>query len=282
MTFRRALIRALDRPGGRSILSAVVSRMARQHAPGVRAYFHRGMWVHREGDVILVDSPSLDYHPSSFPAWKNEIKRLAADTVDHWFHVYTPQPGDLVVDIGAGKGEDTLVFSRGVGPNGKVIAIEAHPITFRCLRLFCEWNGLDNVDAMHLAITDRPGPVEIETTGEWQANRIGESYKTGSAQVSGLTLDEVVRRANLTRIDFLKMNIEGAEMMAIRGIEQSLQITRALCISCHDFRANKGEGEFFRTKAFVQDAVRRAGFRIVSRDADPRPYVADQVNAVRA
>jgi hypothetical protein len=54
-----------------------------------------------------------------------------------------------------------------------------------------------------------------------------------------------------------------------------------LCIACHDFRANWGEDEFFRTKAVITEAVRHAGFRIVSRDADPRPYVADQVNAVR-
>jgi hypothetical protein len=67
----------------------------------------------------------------------------------------------------------------------------------------------------------------------------------------------------------------------MKGMEPSLRIVRALSISCHDFRANKGHGEFFRTKAMVQDAVERAGFRIVSRDRDPRAYVSDQVNAVR-
>jgi hypothetical protein len=58
-------------------------------------------------------------------------------------------------------------------------------------------------------------------------------------------------------------------------------MTRALCISCHDFLAAKNGPQSLRTKAQVQDAVQRAGFTIVSRDADPRPYIADQVNAVR-
>ncbi len=269
MTLRRALIRAFDRPGGRAILSAVVTRMARRRAPGVRAYFHRGMWVHREGDVIFVDSPQLDYHPSIFCAWANELDRSLEEAADHWMHVYKPAAGDTVIDIGAGKGEDTIAFSIAVGPAGRVIAIEAHPATFRCLRLFCEWNRLGNVSAIHCAITGRSGPVTMESASDWQSNRIASNGVT----VPGLTLDEVVQRENLTRIDLLKMNIEGGEAEAMRGMDRTLGITRALCVSCHDFRD-------FRTKAIVQDAVERAGFRMVPRDGDPRPYVADQINAV--
>jgi FkbM family methyltransferase len=229
------------------------------------------MWVHREGDVIFVDSRRLDYHPSIFYAWANELDRSLEEAADHWMHVYKPVAGDVVIDIGAGKGEDTIAFSRAVGPVGRVIAIEAHPDTFRCLRFFCEWNRLDNVTAIHCAITGRSGPVTIESTGDWQSNRIASSGVTAR----GFTLDEIVQRENLTRIHLLKMNIEGAEAQAIQGMDRSLSITRALCISCHDFRG-------FRTKAIVQEAVERAGFRIVPRDRDPRPYVADQVNAVHS
>jgi hypothetical protein len=76
------------------------------------------------------------------------------------------------------------------------------------------------------------------------------------------------------------MNIEGAEALAIEGMTQSFPIIRALCISCHDFRANRGDGEFFRTKAFVERRLQAAGFRILPRQ-DPRDYIADQVNAIR-
>ena len=279
MTLRRSLIRTFDRPGGRGLLAAAVTLRAQRCAPGVRAYFQRGMWVHRERGAIFVDSPALDYHPSAFRLWANELERSLKVAADRWFHVYKPCPGDLIVDIGAGKGEETIAFSRAVGPAGRVIAIEAHPITFRCLRLFCELNCLDNVTPMNLAITSRSGPVAIDSTEEWQANRVVESSRN-STQVSGLTLDEVVKQARLTRGDFLKVNIEGGEIKAIEGMDRSLQMTRALCIACHDFRANRGDGEFFRTKAFIQETVERAGFHMVSRDRDPRLYVADQVNAL--
>jgi FkbM family methyltransferase len=282
MTLRRALIRALDRPGGRALLALAVNRLVRRAAPDVEVSFHRGMWVHREHGATFVDSPTLDYHPGDFCHWSHELSRLLAEAADHWLHFYHPQPGDIILDIGAGKGEDTIAFSRAVGPTGKVIAIEAHPDTFRCLRLFCEWNHLANVQPMHLAVTAGSGHVAIETGCAWQANRITGGPAKCTACVPGFPLDKLIAHANLTRIDFLKMNIEGAEADAIRGMQQTLRITRALCISCHDFRANQGHGEFFRTKAVVEQAVAQAGFRILPRDHDPRPYIADQVNAIRA
>jgi len=280
MTFRRALIRALDRPGGRGILAMAVNRLVRRSAPGVRVYFRSGMWMHQEGAVIFVDGPAMDYHPSTFRAWAHEFDRCIAEASDHWLHVYKPRAGDVIVDVGAGKGEDTIAFSRAVGPAGRVIAIEAHPVTFQCLRLFCEQNRLGNVTAINCAITDRAGPVSIESAGDWQSNRIGAAGAQGRVPAPGISLDELMERENLKRVDFLKMNIEGAEALAIRGMDRTLSITGSLCISCHDFRAGKGHGESFRTKAAIRHAVQQAGFTIVPRDRDPRPYVADQVNAV--
>jgi FkbM family methyltransferase len=281
MTLRRRFICLLDRPGGRALLGVAVTRLAQRSAPGVRVCFKNGMWVHRENGFVFVDGPILDYHPSVFPVWTNELKRREADAADYWYYVYRPRPGDLIIDAGAGKGEDTIAFSRAVGPTGRVIAIEAHPNTFHCLRLFCELNHLRNVSPMHLALADQAGPVAIESGQAWQANRICPVGTNSGIRVPGLTLDELVERENLKHIDFLKMNIEGAESMAIRGMLKTFQITGTLCISCHDFRANQGEGEFFRTKARVQEALGCTGFRTISRAADPRPYMADQVHAVR-
>jgi len=281
MGYRRALIRLLDRPGARGVLTAIINLQARRCAPGVRVYYQRGMWMHQENGVTYVDSPTMDYHPAIFPTWADELNRAIANVTDSWFHVYQPRPGDLIVDAGAGKGEDTIVFSRAVGPAGKVLSIEAHPITFRCLGLFCELNHLQNVAPTNFALVDSARPVVIESLEGWHANRIVDAATKGAMQVAGLSLDALVERENVQHIDFLKMNIEGAETMAIRGMDRTLRITRALCIACHDFRADAGEGEFFRTMQLIQDCVKRAGFRTISRQADARPDIACQVNGVR-
>jgi FkbM family methyltransferase len=281
MGYRRTLVRALDRPGCRGVLSVMINALARSYARNVRVYYRNGMWMHEEHDVIFVDSPKMQYHPAIFPPWANELENLNANVADLWFHAYKPHAGDVIVDAGAGKGEDAIGFSRAVGTSGRVLAIEAHPVTFRCLQMFCELNGLSNVTVVNVALIDGERQVAIENLEGWQANCIVDGETKGAIPVPGLTLDKVVERENVKRIDFLKMNIEGAEAMAIRGMEQTLRITLALCISCHDFCASEGKGEFFRTKKMIQGYIEKAGFRIVSRERDTRPAIACQVNAIR-
>jgi FkbM family methyltransferase len=238
------------------------------------------MWMHSSGRTVFIDSPDLAYHPSTFRTWINESERRRCDAEDHWFYAYRPREGDLIVEVGAGKGEDTVTFSQYAGASGRVIAVEAHPITYRCLRMFCELNRLQNVTSLNYAVAGKPGPVTIGSMEGWQANRIGDPG-TNALAVEGITLDEIVASERLERIDFLKMNIEGAEAAAIKGMSKTLKITRAVCIACHDFRALAGDGDDFRTKRLIQESIKAAGFEIISRDSDPRPYISDQVNAIR-
>jgi hypothetical protein len=79
MGYRRALIRLLDRPGARGVLTAIINLQARRSAPGVRVYNQRGMWMHQESGVIYIDSPTMDYHPAIFPTWENELNRAIAN-----------------------------------------------------------------------------------------------------------------------------------------------------------------------------------------------------------
>ena len=83
-------------------------------------------------------------HPYIYPS-PIELQALLDASADHWFHVYRPKAGDVVVEMGAGKGWDTLAFSRAVGPTDCVISIEAHPGTFEYLDRLCRINNLENV-----------------------------------------------------------------------------------------------------------------------------------------
>ena len=255
--------------------------VARRSGTDVRIFFRRGMWMHQSGAHVFVDSPTFDYCPWIFSRRSGEWSRCYRDAQDFWFYAEPPRLGDVILDIGAGKGEDTVAFAKSVGPTGRVFAIEAHPITFRCLELFCEINKLTNVTPLNYAIADCCGTVDIDMGADWQQTSIVAPGQQGSAKVPSLTLDELLVQQKIQHIGLLKMNIEGAEALAIGGMRRAFETTRALCISCHDFRANQGHGDSFRTKAQVEKVVTKAGFRIISRDSDPRDFVADQVNAVR-
>jgi FkbM family methyltransferase len=188
---------------------------------------------------------------------------------------YTPRAGDTVIDVGAGVGEEALTFSRAVGKRGRVICIEAHPRTYHCLEKLIQYNRLENVLAIHLAVA-APScrAVTIEDSDEYLSNRSG----TGEGiSVPAGTIDDIYRELGLGTVHYLKMNIEGAERFAIQGMARTLERTEVLCVSCHDFLA-PGKDDGLRTKESVRGFLRQSGFRIVSRENAGLPcYVRDQV-----
>jgi hypothetical protein len=115
----------------------------------------------------------------------------------------------------------------------------------------------------------------------WESNyvRKGAASPTSHA-VDGKRFDDLAALQGIDRIDFLKMNIEGAERQALPGCREALGRARFVCIAAHDFRAARGEGEHFRTLDFVRDFLTEAGFEIVMRD-DPRYYVPYHVHGWR-
>jgi FkbM family methyltransferase len=212
---------------------------------------------------------------------------LEKATRDIFCFRYTPKEGDTVVDIGAGYGEETLTFSRLVGSTGRVISVEAHPATYRRLVLNCKHNQLNNVTPLHFAVTDSDGVATIdEGTSELGSltARIGQSAGT---EVPSVTVDKLIVDYGLERIDLLKMNIEGAEQLAIRGMSQSSVRVRNAVISCHDFLVHPGspcgDRAWFATYDVVADFMRDDGFILAGRRAtDKRPWVQYYIYAERS
>jgi FkbM family methyltransferase len=283
LSYKKALIRLLDRPGGRLLLGKIATHFLRREANGdFEVTYLDGLWTRRVGHDYFPDSLRFDYTYPDFNAWIGQANAYISQTADFWFTYYRPQDGDVIIDVGAGRGEDTLTFSRSVGERGRVIAIEAHPLSFAILKNFCRLNGLNNVTALHLALMDRPGTVEIlESPSAWVENAVVRGDGSSGIKVSAGTLDDVCREQGLNDIAFLKINIEGAERFALLGMLSVLPRVRHICVACHDFRWESGHGEQFRTRAFVQQFLVEHGFEIISRWDDSRRYVRDHVYGSR-
>jgi FkbM family methyltransferase len=206
-------------------------------------------------------------------------EQCAEVTRDVFLHRYSIRPGDVVLDIGAGFGTEALPFSTMVGDSGKVIAVEAHPATFGKLERVCRLNNLRNVEAIHAAVMDSNEPVTISDLEEesYIENKIGGE----GIEVPAVTIPDLVDKLGLDRIDFLKMNIEGAEVPALRGARDVLPIVRHAAIGCHDFMADQTGDESYRTSDLVRAMLVEAGFTITSRRDDPRPWAADYLFASR-
>jgi FkbM family methyltransferase len=173
-----------------------------------------------------------------------------------------PGRGDTLIDIGAGVGEETIIFSSLVGSEGKVFAIEAHPKTFQALTYLKETNGLKNVICSNVALSDKAGIVQIEDSENSLGNSILQVSANKHFQILAETFDDFVKRNKLERIDFVKMNVEGAEQLIVKGMVESMSIIKHLAISCHDFRYHNGESEFFKTKKIIIQFLEENGFNI--------------------
>jgi FkbM family methyltransferase len=135
----------------------------------------------------------------------------------------------VVVDIGANIGYYTLLAAKLIGSVGKVIAFEPSSDNCALLQQSLQVNGLTNVVLMPYAVADLDGTVSY---GMDDSNgRIAVDLRTDLTPVPAVTLDRVL--AGEPRIDFIKMDIEGAEGRALRGMQQLLRTHRP--IVCTEF-----------------------------------------------
>jgi len=252
---------------GREILGFVASIYSIFKFRKFCLIFYNKAWIHQHRHGTVVDS-IINFQASS---------DLESSSSESWFHVYKPKFGDIIIDVGAGIGTDTLLFSKMVGPSGKVIAVEAHPKTFISLSQMCKYNKLSNVVLCNCAITDKKMDVFIDDSNTHHISNtiLGQSK---GFKVDGLTLDDLLNKCNIGHIDFLKMNIEGAEKLAIKGMQKTVKKTRCLAIACHDFISKREGLHTMKTKDTIVSFLRKNGFEVILREKDRRDWVRDHVH----
>ena len=172
-----------------------------------------------------------------------------------FFKNYLPKDNDVVVDLGVGYGDEALYIGD-KSPNVTYIGVEAQPVIFECLANTFRPLG-DKYIASPYVITDAEF---VKFVSHFSYAAVGETPE-GYIDVPTIKWRDFLSRYKIDRIDLFKMNIEGAEKEILQGIEDFSFIKRFI-ISCHDFRANNGDGEHFRTKEVVTSILESNGYVI--------------------
>jgi FkbM family methyltransferase len=134
------------------------------------------------------------------------------------------QPGDVVIDAGAHVGESTrnaLLLGA-----SKVIAIEPEPANLRALRRNLAAQLADGrIVIVEKGVYDHEGVLEFETHKSWDGQFVDEHGAHGGAieRLPVTTIDALVAQLKLTRLDFIKMDIEGSEPYALKGAAETLR-----------------------------------------------------------
>jgi len=131
-------------------------------------------------------------------------------------------PGMVVVDGGASCGIYTVVAARLIGASGRVLSFEPGAESFSVLKKNIQLNRLANVQAHCAALSDRDGTAQLYHHEHGPNSfSLGHPERTAirSEQVATLSLDEVFRKEDASRLGFIKLDVEGAEELVLRGAE---------------------------------------------------------------
>jgi FkbM family methyltransferase len=135
--------------------------------------------------------------------------------------------GDVFVDLGSNIGLYSLVASRVVGAQGKVYAFEPGRESFAALSHHIELNQAKNITAEKMAVADSEGLMTLHID-EMDHNKGGASaYPAQYSQretVTTTSLDAYFARKGITSVALVKMDIEGGEYLALKGMSGILKI----------------------------------------------------------
>src|SRR5215204_4973831 len=160
------------------------------------------------------------------------------DIIEH----FTPKEGDIVVDIGAHMGRYTIISSKRVGANGKVVAIEADPSNFEMLNRNIKLNQLTNVIPLNYAAYSKETKIKLYLPEVESGYTIYNTIMSNRArtedkfvEVSANTLDYLLQLNEITDVNWVKIDVEGAEFEVLKGASNVLSKSKdiALLIEVH-------------------------------------------------
>jgi FkbM family methyltransferase len=159
------------------------------------------------------------------------------------------KPGMVFVDVGANDGYFTLFAARRVGPSGRVVAAEPSSRERAHLQRNLGRNGLDNVTVVPAAIGATSGLADLHLAHGVHAghNTLGsfvhdDVVRASLERVPIEPLDSVIARLGLGRVDFVKIDVEGAEARVIAGAMTVLTSMRPLLLLEVNDKALRDQG----------------------------------------
>jgi len=166
------------------------------------APFNNDEWAQLEQQAAVM----TPYMPDDYPLDRIDVWILEAYSLKGECEAL---PGDIVLDCGAYTGNTSLYFSQKVGASGHVYGFEAARSTFG--KYGRNMRSLENVTPIHAAVGNTMGTLRFF------GDDAGAYISENGEEVPAITLDEFCLSRNLPKVNFIKMDVEGAEHIALEG-----------------------------------------------------------------
>ena len=192
-----------------------------------------------------------DKSKSKFLEYKYDLTNIGYDELKLWNNTYgiyftfvmeqyaydnkcNVEKGDVVLDVGGCYGDTALYFASKVGPEGMVYAFEFVPSNIKVMKENFKLNPdlMNRIKIINQPATNISNNL-IHYSDSGPSTKVEEKAFINSSSVATVTIDEVVERDNLSSVDFIKMDIEGSELVALMGAEFTIKKFKpklAICV----------------------------------------------------
>lgn len=142
--------------------------------------------------------------------------------------------GDVLVDIGANAGIYTDYFNKTTNGTSKIYCVELHPQTFNQLQQ--RFGGNPNVVVKNYAVCDKNEEIEFFLGKDSFTNNIighdmNFTANRSGGKIQGITVDELLKDEQ--NIKLIKIDVEGAENLVLRGMEETVKKVDYIFVECH-------------------------------------------------
>jgi FkbM family methyltransferase len=139
-----------------------------------------------------------------------------------FFKHYTPQLSDIVIDAGAYNGHVSILMAKWVGASGRVISFEPDPGNYALTQENIKLNDCKNILLLDKGLWQEESVLEFNSNSSKASSVYYQANDANQIRVKVTSLDLFYQQNNIQQCNFIKMNIEGSEIMALNGANQLL------------------------------------------------------------
>ena len=226
-----------------SLIYVGYNNLTRKHK--IKIWKKNNYWIHLTSNGLI---------PYTHPLFNPE--KYSSENFEIFFEHYKPKKNDTILELGSGIGNETLFISKLIGTNGKIYALEPFESIFKLLKETININNLQNVKMINKALYKEKTKIGFSSDQEsWLDGKIDLNSNT---LIETITLNSFIEDNNISKVNFCKINIEGAERYILDNSDKFFNVCQNLSIECHDFL----EGNEYKTHQIIKDFLLAKNYKI--------------------
>ncbi len=162
--------------------------------------------------------------PNKWEVITNKPLYFIVKDIDRYEKFYTIKSGDVVIDSGANEGSLSVVYSKKVSSKGKVFAFEPDTKNISTLKNNISLNmNSDNIELISKGLWDKDDTIEFFESGTVGSSIFYEDENSTKVFIEATSIDSFIQLKKINQLDFVKMDIEGAEIEAMKGAIKTIK-----------------------------------------------------------